>query len=212
VTEIFYTIQGEGPWAGRPAIFVRFSKCNLRCFFCDTEFESGLAMGLDQLVNTIDRASEESKCNHIVFTGGEPFLQALGPLFRALPERLTFQIETAGTLWTEIDKRDLGRSVIVISPKTTNLHMMAAGHASAYKYIIRQGETSEKDGLPTASTQIQGKVCEIFRPERMANIYVQPMDEGDAEATHANAQEAARVAMRYGYRLSLQMHKIVGLP
>ena len=71
VNEIFYSLQGEGARAGRPSIFIRLSKCNLRCSFCDTEFDSGEEMTLQEMLNEIKKYG----CKWIVWTGGEPTLQ-----------------------------------------------------------------------------------------------------------------------------------------
>ncbi len=105
VQEIFSTIQGEGPFTGVPAIFVRVAGCNLRCHFCDTDFESSYQGDNCQYVvdvakKVMDLAGE---CVPLcVVTGGEPFRQgpALASLiYRLCRQRMHVQIETAGTLW-----------------------------------------------------------------------------------------------------------------
>lgn len=73
INEIFYSIQGEGRWAGRPAIFIRFSGCNLKCPFCDTDFKKFEEMGEIDVLQRVQEVSEG--CKFIVFTGGEPTLQ-----------------------------------------------------------------------------------------------------------------------------------------
>ena len=73
VNEIFYSIQGEGRHAGRAAIFVRFSGCNLKCPFCDTDFKKYEEMEAIDILNKIQLLSPD--CKFIVFTGGEPTLQ-----------------------------------------------------------------------------------------------------------------------------------------
>lgn len=73
VNEIFYSIQGEGRWAGRPAIFIRFSGCNLKCPFCDTDFRDFKEMGEIDILEAIQKVGGD--CKFIVFTGGEPTLQ-----------------------------------------------------------------------------------------------------------------------------------------
>ena len=72
VNEIFYSIQGEGRHAGRAAIFVRFSGCNLKCPFCDTDFKKYDEMGAIDILNKIQLLSPD--CKFVVFTGGEPTL------------------------------------------------------------------------------------------------------------------------------------------
>lgn len=72
VNEIFYSLQGEGRWAGRAAIFVRFSGCNLKCPFCDTDFKKYTKMTAREILAQL---LEYSQCNFVVLTGGEPTLQ-----------------------------------------------------------------------------------------------------------------------------------------
>jgi 7-carboxy-7-deazaguanine synthase len=83
VSEVFYSLQGEGFRAGHPSVFVRLSGCDLTCGFCDTEFESGVEMDLPQLGLEIGKAVHAATgrllcdvgCGWIVWTGGEPTLQ-----------------------------------------------------------------------------------------------------------------------------------------
>lgn len=72
VNEIFYSLQGEGRWAGRAAIFIRFSGCNLKCPFCDTDFKAYKKMTAKDILG---ECLKYSHCNFIVLTGGEPTLQ-----------------------------------------------------------------------------------------------------------------------------------------
>lgn len=152
VQEVFYTLQGEGPFTGHPAVFVRVAGCNLSCFWCDTEFESSTwRPSLDELLEKI--ASERPAfCDLIVITGGEPFRQNIAPLVHSLlKQNLRVQIETNGTLWVDLPKSD--RLHIVCSPKTTRLNEDLVGRIGSYKYIIAAGQTDAVDGLPAASTQ-----------------------------------------------------------
>lgn len=106
ITEIFYSIQGEASQAGRPCVFVRLSRCNLRCTWCDTtySFKGGDKTGLDDIVDTV----ASHRCNLVEITGGEPLLQ---PAVHDLMERLCddgyeVMIETSGSLdITPIDDR-----------------------------------------------------------------------------------------------------------
>lgn len=94
VNEIFYSIQGEGKRAGEPSIFIRLSKCNLRCSFCDTEFESGKAMSIQQILKQIAQFA----CRWIIWTGGEPSLQLSDEIVDFFKQKGYFQaIETNGT-------------------------------------------------------------------------------------------------------------------
>lgn len=222
VHSVFQTIQGEGPFSGHPAIFVRFAGCNLQCTFCDTDFDKGeiytpeaLAKKLIALRKTIPGGSHY----RYVLTGGEPMLQPLVPLIallQSLDKNVQIDIETAGTVWPVNFDQVKDRVHIVCSPKTPKLHPELRWAAHAWKYIIKAGCTAANDGLPCGSTQrpFADYLERIYRPA-MVNpeiVWVQPCDEGDAEKNKANQEEAVHSVMQFGYRLSLQIHKIVGLP
>jgi 7-carboxy-7-deazaguanine synthase len=95
IVEIFHSVQGEGYHSGESSIFVRFGRCNLRCEWCDTDFDIFDDMSIQQIVEKIS----EFNCKKIIFTGGEPALQNLEPLINKLrPHGYIFSIETNGTV------------------------------------------------------------------------------------------------------------------
>ena len=95
IVEIFHSVQGEGYHSGESSIFVRFGRCNLRCEWCDTDFDVFENMNIDEIRSMIF----EYNCKKIIFTGGEPALQNLEPLINSLrPMGYTFSIETNGTV------------------------------------------------------------------------------------------------------------------
>jgi len=95
IVEIFHSVQGEGAHTGLPRIFIRFGRCNLRCEWCDTNFDEWK----DSTVVDILGEIMEFDCQNIVFTGGEPALQNLWPLARCLKSRdYHLSIETNGTI------------------------------------------------------------------------------------------------------------------
>jgi 7-carboxy-7-deazaguanine synthase len=224
VNDIFYTLQGEGPDAGRPAIFVRLAKCNLRCYFCDTEFESGKAWPVGDLLNKVVGIAQEHDCKLVVLTGGEPLLQNIFPFVHGLNvHQIGVSIETAGITWEDEElsylfKRSRAHSpygnMIVCSPKTGRLNQHLALHIYALKYIINVGDVDPEDGLPNMSTQVKGKTVKIARPDQAphAEVYVQAMDVGDETQNQRNLLLAATIAMNEGYRLSVQLHKLAQLP
>jgi 7-carboxy-7-deazaguanine synthase len=98
VNEIFYSIQGESTHAGRPCVFVRLSRCNLRCTYCDTEyaFDEGKEMSIDEIMSAVRRY----KCNLVEVTGGEPLLQMnVHELLSCLcDENYEVLLETSGSM------------------------------------------------------------------------------------------------------------------
>lgn len=94
INEIFYSLQGEGFQTGTPAIFVRFSGCNLQCAFCDTEFETGQMRSLDQIIEEVSIFP----ASLVVLTGGEPSLFVTEELVDRLHQvGKVVSIETNGT-------------------------------------------------------------------------------------------------------------------
>ncbi|HHU42271.1 MAG TPA: radical SAM protein [Fermentimonas caenicola] len=94
VNEIFYSLQGEGGRTGQASIFIRLAKCNLACSFCDTDFERGVKMSLEEVFKEI----EKYNCKWIIWTGGEPALQLNDKIVAFFKERGYLQaIETNGT-------------------------------------------------------------------------------------------------------------------
>ena len=218
VIEIFPTIQGEGPFAGQPAIFIRLRGCNLRCYFCDTDFESNSTrMGINEILERIRVLKDSVETDLIVLTGGEPMLQNVLPLLAHLIPRNRVQIETAGTVWIDglEDYFVVGMEsmvTIVCSPKTTKVHKHIHRYCNDWKYVVSQDCESPDDGLPLISTQQKRKLAEIARPQFAgARIYLQPCDEQDEEKNTHNVQTAVRLSIKHGYRVCLQQHKLMGV-
>ena len=145
VNEIFYSIQGEGPNAGRPAIFLRLFGCNLRCVWCDSMFavtgKEYQAFGIDDVIHKI----QEYPCKHLVITGGEPLIQqkALKVLLEKLPE-YSIEIETNGSIPLEIEEFI---EQINCSPKLKNsgnppypLAIKPATTKAIYKFVVQKEE------------------------------------------------------------------------
>lgn len=230
VQSVFPTIQGEGPFSGRPALFIRLHGCNLRCHWCDTDFESRPEMlTIDSLVEIARQSTDGHQFPLVVLTGGEPLLQNVVPLIERLEaDGVNVQIETAGTVW--VDGLDRTQATIVCSPKLAKVHPSIAGFPRiAWKYIIRHAEIGES-GLPNTSTQQghEAQPSEIYWPAFTdGNVYVQPCEEylvdrraGKEDVTplrfpqetELNTRAAIDLCLRRGFFLSLQQHKIVNLP
>jgi organic radical activating enzyme len=210
VQEVFYTLQGEGAFTGQPALFVRLAGCNLKCFWCDTEFESSTwHPSLGELLERVE-ALRPPVCDLIVVTGGEPLRQNIVPFLEKLLERgLRVQIETSGSLWLELPEHP--RLFIHCSPKTPRLHPSLVPRISVFKYVVAAGEVDAEDGLPVMSTQRMDTPARLARPPPGARVFVMPRDDHDPERNRANVQECVRVAMTFGYTLTLQTHKLLGI-
>lgn len=219
VHKIFYTIQGEGPYAGLPAVFVRLTGCNLRCHWCDTEWgdDSDPYLTAAEIATKIKDAGYN--CKLVVLTGGEPCRWDLSDLIETLRE-YHVQVETAGTLWQQCL---LAPNVtIVVSPKVSKVHEKFYTYALHWKYVVSAGDFDPADGLPVADTQRRvtqvngGYGAENFGGGRMARppktrkveVYLQPCDEKDPAKNAANVKHMVQIALRYRYRAGLQLHKL----
>lgn len=190
INEIFYSIQGEGRWAGRPAIFIRFSGCNLKCPFCDTDFKKFEEMGEIDVLQRVQEVSEG--CKFIVFTGGEPTLQ--------LDENLTtllhkwgyyLSMETNGTY-----KVPGGIDWVTCSPKSLFVKKAepVIKVASEVK-VVFDGKHKITD-------------CGIDAE----HYYVQPCDVGNKEKNaDILKQTVAFVESHPKWSLSLQQQKIINV-
>lgn len=159
VTSIFRTLQGEGPYAGQPAAFIRLSKCNLQCAFCDTYFDDGNLMTFDEVIkHTGERGF---KC--MVITGGEPMLQSIGLLsflnyqrVKEISGRAAVQMETNGILPFSDRRGYLPYYVhIVMSPKcheTTGRYLKPSEanlkRANTLKFVLSADKNSPYHQVP----------------------------------------------------------------
>jgi 7-carboxy-7-deazaguanine synthase (Cx14CxxC type) len=205
VKEIFYTLQGEGAHAGRPAVFCRFSGCNLWsgreqdrasavCKFCDTDFigvdgpGGGKFDTPDALAEAVAAQWPESPAHRfVVCTGGEPLLQMNKPLMDALHARgFEIAVETNGTV-----PAPEGLDWICVSPKIGSQLVQRRG--DELKFVFPQC----------------GANPEQFKDLDFRHFFLQPMD--GPEQTR-NTQLAIRYCMEHPqWRLSLQTHKIIGI-
>jgi organic radical activating enzyme len=203
VQEIFPTFQGEGPYVGYPAVFVRLGGCNLACDFCDTEFDSYKNHSVEKIVSEVLRLakndSEELIRKLVVITGGEPLRQPIEFLCKELIALgFLVQIETNGTLFRELPKE----VQIICSPKITNetYHQIRPDllkRINAFKFIISKTRKSYSE------------VVEIGQSRFKTPIYLQPMDEYEDCKNQENVSYSLELANKHGYRISLQSHKIL---
>ncbi|HEY1797607.1 MAG TPA: 7-carboxy-7-deazaguanine synthase [Stellaceae bacterium] len=204
VKEIFYTLQGEGAWTGRPAVFLRFAGCNLwsgreadrataQCTFCDTDFvgidgsDGGRFADAAGLAGRITRAWPGGGRPFVVVTGGEPLLQLDPPLIAALHAKgFEVAVETNGTL-----PPPAGIDWLCVSPKAGNPLAVTAG--DELKLVVPQ----------------QGLDPLEFAGLRFKRFSVQPMDGPDRAR---NTEWAIRFCLVHPqWQLSLQTHKVTGV-
>jgi 7-carboxy-7-deazaguanine synthase len=215
VKEIFFTLQGEGANAGRPAVFCRFAGCNLWtgreqdrhksvCTFCDTDFVGTDGPGggkfptADALAGAVadkwPRSSSGASPRHerplVVCTGGEPLLQLDEELVEALhAQGFEVAVETNGT---QIPPRGIDH--VCVSPKAGAPLVLKAGTELKLVYPQREPEAQP----------------ERFEELDFAHFFLQPMD-GPERAT--NTERALQYCLEHPqWRLSLQTHKLLGIP
>jgi 7-carboxy-7-deazaguanine synthase len=207
VKEIFYTLQGEGANTGSPAVFLRFAGCNLWsgreqdratavCRFCDTDFVGtdgaggGSFAGAESLADAVLAAWPSGVESHrfVVCTGGEPLLQLDAQLLQALhARRFRVAIETNGT-----QSVPQGVDWVCVSPK--------AGAA-----LVVQGGDELKLVYPQA-----GAEPERFERLDFAHFFLQPMD--GPERARNTELSVAYCRSHPRWRLSVQTHKLIGIP
>lgn len=204
IKEIYYTLQGEGFHSGRPAVFCRFSGCNLWtgreedrssaiCQFCDTDFwgidgENGGKYSAHSLSQKILSLWPEKDTPFIVFTGGEPALQLDVELIKELKKyQSEIAIETNGTI--ELPK---GIDWICMSPKANT--DIVVTHGDELKIVYPQ------DGIDPLD----------FQNIDYQHKYIQPMDSPLRESNTEMAIEFCKANPKF--KLSMQTHKYLNIP
>jgi len=219
VHSIFFTIQGEGPNVGKPAVFVRLGGCNLQCPGCDTEYTHATANErLDSIITRIGMAFGDYKGERlVVITGGEPLRQQITGFINALFDRgYEVQIETNGTVALAdvslLCQAAWRRLQIVVSPKAPKIAANLHPFIIAYKYVLDADHIDSRDGLPESVLGMPGAPARPFS-DFDGIVYVQPADEPEANGVKnkLNMKATINSAMKHGYRLCLQTHKIAGL-
>lgn len=217
VHSIFYTIQGEGPFAGSPAVFVRLAGCNLQCPACDTDYTGKRAtMYPYEVLADIQRLDvafyyPPEVRPLVVITGGEPFRQDIGQLVRLLvSKQYRVQIETNGTLSGESIPWD--SVTIVCSPKTGKINPKLLPHIDAFKYVLSDESVDPDDGLPIFALD-HSAAPRVARPPAFNKkpVYLQPMDTQNKALNDLNLAACIKSCMRHGYTLQLQIHKIINM-
>lgn len=205
VQEIFTTIQGEALNAGIPSVFIRLGGCNLSCNFCDTEFEDFVGLHIEDVLTQIDESSknyEGKRAKHlVVITGGEPLRQPIAPLCNKLIALgFDVQIETNGILYQPLpDLVQIICSPKVIKGKYISPHPELLAKITAFKFLISDNVTG------------YNRVEELGQSQYNIPVFIQPMDQFNVLLNRKNLDLAIDLAMNNGYRLSYQMHKVIGI-
>ena len=192
VNEIFQSLQGEGFHAGTPAVFVRFSGCNLRWSFCDTRHEQGSPMSLEEILREVMRYPGAPLC---VLTGGEPSLFIDEAFVEALKHQTgkLIAIETNGT-------RPLPSNLdwVTLSPKTGfdggEAESCVLRRCDELKVVWLGQDLAQYDGIEATHRFLQPCYCDDS-VQRQANLH--------------SAVEAVLAHPRW--RLSLQIHRVLGI-
>ena len=192
INEIFYSLQGEGFHTGTPAVFVRFSGCNLRCAFCDTQHQTGENMSLEEIANEIEK---HPIAPLVVLTGGEPSL-FIDEAFVAVLKQKTgkrIAIETNGT-------RPLPSNLdwVTFSPKTAfeggELEPCVLTSCDELKVVYLGQDLAQYDGIHAKHRFLQPCFCE------------------DVIQRNANMKACVEAVMQNpNWRLSIQTHRILNI-
>lgn len=201
VNEVFDSIQGEGPFSGRPATFIRLAGCNLQCDWCDTLYTSRTPMSVQELLEVAVAYGRKL----VVITGGEPLRQEITTLVHVLENNgFEVQIETNGTLWSK--GLEETHATIVCSPKTNKVHpninILKNNNEMPIYFKIIVGENA----YPTQPEMKGGDVLPFFDAD-----YVIPLDAKDTETNQRNNTIAITYVRECGGILQTQLHKQLGV-
>ena len=216
VNNIFYSLQGEGRNTGRAAVFIRFAGCNLRCPFCDTEFDSYREMSAEEIIIEAETAIGGKTAGHtfplVVLTGGEPTLQVDEAFVDLLHEHgYEVAMESNGTRpapknldWLTVSPKDHGLIRLDLSHDSTRFDMKLPNEI---KIVFDE------------NTNPEAILSELYRVEPWPEsnrvepwLYLQPCDTGDAERNKAITQACVEYIKQYPqWRLSLQTHKLIDI-
>lgn len=173
---------------------------------CDTDYTTDREqVAVDGIISQV---RQFRKSGLVVITGGEPYRQPIQRLVVGLFDSFScVQVETNGMVFQSLPKD----TTIVCSPKTATIHAEFPHVAKAFKYVLSVDAIDPDDGLPTSVLGMPGRP---YRPPEWytGEIYVQPADEGDAEKNKRNVEACVASAMKFSYRVSVQLHKILGVP
>ena len=218
ISELFFSLQGEGELTGIPSVFVRTSGCNLRCSWCDTPYASWAPEGKQMSIDEIIAEVERHPCEHVVLTGGEPMIangiRDLASELKLLGYHLT--IETAGTVAPQGIACDLAS----LSPKLLNsapdrvvhaawhkrheaerwkpevIREWVNGHAYQFKFVVTK---------PTDLEEIEGMLSKFGRDIPRHKVLLMP-EARTLETMRERSHWLADLCRDHGYRYAHRLH------
>lgn len=188
INKIFSTIQGEGKRTGEPMVFIRFSGCNLKCPFCDTDHEEGRDISADDILDALKAVNP--LCKSVSLCGGEPSLQVDSALVKLLKMNgYKIGIETNGT-----NPLPAGIDYVVVSPKTKKVHPYFDEHPpDELRFPIKAGDPYP---LPPCKARI---------------LSLSPIFDGD-EPNWKNIKHTVEMCKKIPtLHLNIQAHKFIGV-
>lgn len=186
VNEIFYSLQGEGGRSGEASIFIRLTKCNLACSFCDTDFANGDEMSLEQILKTI----EVYPCKWIIWTGGEPTIQLKDEHLAFFRQHGYKQaIETNGT-----------------RPVPSLIDYISCSPKQDYESIRSRIPKVNEIRMPI---QVGDTIPDIAIFPKADNYFLSPIFDAD-KTNMKNVNYCVELIKEHPqWKLSLQMHKLI---
>lgn len=202
VNEIFYSLQGEGRNTGRAAVFIRFAGCNLRCSFCDTEFDSYRDMSAEEIVDAISVWPSR----FVVLTGGEPTLQ-VDDAFVDLLHQHGYEVamESNGT-------RPAPRNLDWLTASPKDWWKASGGWWTEHRSRINEVKIVFDEDTPARLFSTHNPQLIIQNSKPITLYSLQPCDTGDAERNVRILHLCIEYIKQHPqWRLSLQTHKLVGI-
>ena len=232
INNIFYSLQGEGANTGRAAVFVRFAGCNLRCPFCDTEFDSYREMTADEILEAVSGF----EARFVVLTGGEPTLQVDEGLVDMLHnEGFYVAMESNGTRpapsnldWLTVSPKSIGVDASQRRSGAEAKHVVGDASQRHRETVATLGSVDSYDGdchawkrdpLPNeikvvfTEEMANGETAALGRLATLdTNLFLQPCDTGDPSRNAAIVKACVDYIKHHPqWRLSLQTHKLIGI-
>ena len=201
IAEIFPSIQGEGLRQGEPTIFVRLSGCNLNCSFCDTKYawKQGKEYSINQILDEISRIKTEFPARWICLTGGEPLLQDISSLIQRLKkENFKIQVETNATNY-----QNLPVDWYTISPKPEKYFFQPE-----YKEKAKEVKIIVTKNLDFG---IVKRLRKAFPDETPLILQPQSNRKWSLDLAYALLKKSL-INNLENIRISVQLHKILGIP